>query len=262
MIHPNRDSLPRNSNGPGERKRPPMRDTGSEIQALEKRITHCRRCPRLVAWREQVARTRVRRFQHEKYWGRPVPAFGDAAAPLVLVGLAPAAHGGNRTGRMFTGDRSGDWLFGALHRFGFTNQPASRDRQDGLALSDCFITAALRCPPPANKPLPSELENCRGYLCRELELLRSARVFVALGRIAFQVFLKAWAEDGRPSPGRKPEFRHGGEWELPGGFVLITSYHPSQQNTQTGKLTREMFHSVFRRSSQLVDRARGQRDSD
>jgi uracil-DNA glycosylase len=239
------------------RKRAQMTDIGSQIQALEKRVTACTRCPRLVDWREQVACTRVRRFQDEEYWGRPVPAFGDAAASLVLVGLAPAAHGGNRTGRMFTGDRSGDWLFGALHRFGFANQPTSRDLQDGLALSDCFITAALRCPPPANKPLPSELENCRGYLCRELVLLRSARVFVALGRIAFQTFLRAWAENGCPSPHRRPEFRHGGEWELPGGFILIASYHPSQQNTQTGKLTQKMFHSVFRRSRQLLDRALG-----
>ena len=239
-----------------------MEYAGNEIRALEKRITECTRCPRLVAWREEVARTKVRRFRDEEYWGRPVPAFGDADASLVVVGLAPAAHGGNRTGRMFTGDRSGDWLFGALHRFGYANQPASRGRQDGLELSDCFITAALRCPPPANKPMPSELENCRGYMCRELQLLHSARVIVALGRIAFRAFLKAWEENGRSVPDRRPEFRHGGEWELPGGFTLIASYHPSQQNTQTGKLTRSMFHSVFRSSRQLLDRGAGHGESD
>ncbi len=239
-----------------------MEDTWNEIRALEERVTRCTRCPRLVSWREEVARVKVRRFRYEEYWGRPVPAFGTAEASLVIVGLAPAAHGGNRTGRMFTGDRSGDWLFGALHRFGFANQPTSRGRQDGLALSDCFITAALRCPPPANKPLPSELENCRGYMRRELQLLRSARVFVALGRIAFQAFLRAWTENGHPLPDRRPEFRHGGRWYLPGGFTLITSYHPSQQNTQTGKLTRAMFHSVFRRSKQLLSATNREWDSD
>jgi uracil-DNA glycosylase family 4 len=239
-----------------------MEYIGKEIRALEKRITECKRCPRLVAWREGVARTKVRRFRDEEYWGRPVPAFGEADASLVIVGLAPAAHGGNRTGRMFTGDRSGDWLFGALHRFGFANQPTSRGRQDGLELSDCFITAALRCPPPANKPLPSELEKCRSYLRRELQMLRSACVFVVLGRIAFQAFLRAWGEIGRPVPDRRTEFRHGVGWELPGGFTLIASYHPSQQNTQTGKLTRAMFHSVFRSSRQLLDRATSPRESD
>jgi uracil-DNA glycosylase family 4 len=226
----------------------------SAILALEETVTRCARCPRLVKWRDHVARTRVRRFRGEEYWGRPVPAFGDPDASLVIVGLAPAAHGGNRTGRMFTGDRSGDWLFGALYRFDFANQPASSHRQDGLALSGCFITAALRCPPPMNKPLPSELSNCRVYLRRELELLRSGCVYLALGRIAFQAFLNAWKETGHVLPDRKPMFRHGGEWQLPGGFVLIASYHPSQQNTQTGRLTRPMFHSVFRRARQLLVR--------
>jgi len=231
-----------------------MKQTGNDIQALEEIITQCRRCPRLVGWREHVARAKVKRFRDEEYWGRPIPAFGDPDASLIIVGLAPAAHGGNRTGRMFTGDRSGDWLFGGLHRFDFANQPTSRHRQDGLALYDCFVTAALRCPPPANKPLLSELANCRRYLRREFELLRSARIFVALGRIAFQAFLKAWAETGHPLPDRRPMFRHGGEWQLPGGFSLIASYHPSQQNTQTGRLTRPMFHSIFRRLRQLLGR--------
>ena len=232
-----------------------MKHEANEIQTLEETITRCTRCPRLVGWRDHVAHTRVRRFRDDEYWGRPVPAFGDPDASLIIVGLAPAAHGGNRTGRMFTGDRSGDWLFGALHRFGFANQPTSLHRQDGLALSGCFITAALRCPPPANKPQPSELSNCCGYLRRELDLLSSGRVFVALGRIAFQAFLKAWTETGRPQPDRRPMFRHGGECQLPGSFVLVASYHPSQQNTQTGRLTRPMFHSIFRRSRQLLDQA-------
>jgi len=237
-----------------------VKQAGNEIRVLQETIIQCRNCPRLVAWREHVARAKVRRFRGEEYWGRPIPAFGDADAALIIVGLAPAAHGGNRTGRMFTGDRSGDWLFGALHRFDFASQPASGHREDGLTISGCFITAALRCAPPANKPLPSELANCRRYLCRELELLRSARVFVALGQIAFHAFLKAWSETGHLPPDRKPAFRHGGEWELPGGFILIASYHPSQQNTQTGRLTQPMFHSVFRRSRELLIRAATERE--
>ncbi len=229
-----------------------LRDELCELQEV---IMRCRRCPRLVTWREQVARVKVRRFSDEEYWGRPIPAFGDWCASLVIVGLAPAAHGGNRTGRMFTGDRSGDWLFGTLHRNGFANQPTSQHRNDGLGLTDCFITAALRCPPPANKPLPAELVDCRRYLCREIELLNSARVFLALGHIAFGAFLKAWAESGHRLPDPEPHFRHGGEWLLPGGSTLLASYHPSQQNTQTGRLTRPMFDSVFRKARRLLGRA-------
>jgi uracil-DNA glycosylase family 4 len=220
---------------------------------LQEIIIECRRCPRLVEWRERVSREKVRRFQNEEYWGRPIPAFGAADASLVVVGLAPAAHGGNRTGRMFTGDRSGDWLYEALHRFGFANQPSSTDRSDGLCLLDCLITAAVRCAPPQNKPLPNEMENCRSYLRQELLFLQSKRVVITLGQIGFKAFLKAWGEDRCALPDPKPLFRHGGEWILPGGLVLIASYHPSQQNTQTGKLTRAMFHSIFRRARAILD---------
>jgi uracil-DNA glycosylase family 4 len=174
---------------------------------------------------------------------------------MVIVGLAPAAHGANRTGRLFTGDRSGQWLFEALHRFGFANQPTSEGREDGLLLHDCIVSAALRCAPPANKPLREELDRCRVYLRQELALLRGKRVIVALGRIAFLEVLKAWRENGSEIPGgRALEFRHAGEWHLPGGVTLIASYHPSQQNTQTGRLTRPMFHAVFRRARRLLER--------
>jgi len=226
---------------------------------MEREILDCRTCPRLVEWRERVAHEKVRRFRGEDYWGRPLPSFGGAGASLVIVGLAPAAHGGNRTGRMFTGDRSGDWLYEALHRFGFATQPRSVSRDDGLRLEDCRITAAVRCAPPANKPLPAELDACRSYLARELALLERKRVVVALGQIAFRSFLRAWREAGGELPERKLDFAHGAEWRLPGGVWLVASYHPSQQNTQTGRLTRRMFHAVFRRARQLLDR--GQADS-
>jgi uracil-DNA glycosylase family 4 len=223
-----------------------------EFEKLQRRIIQCRRCPRLVRWREQVAREKVRRFKDQEYWGRPVPAFGAPDAKLMIVGLAPAAHGGNRTGRIFTGDRSGDWLYEALFQFGFANQPFSTRRDDGLRLSRCMVTAALRCAPPENKPLPVELDNCRDYLRQELRLVASKQVVVALGQVAFRSFLKAWQENGERINGTKPEFRHGGEWVLPGGLVLLSSFHPSQQNTQTGKLTRPMFHSIFGRAREVL----------
>ena len=230
-------------------------DIEERFHSLEEAITQCRKCPRLVEWRERVAREKVRRYQSEEYWGRPVPAFGEPAASLLIVGLAPAAHGANRTGRMFTGDRSGQWLYEALHRFGFASQPASSRRDDGLRLYDCLITATLRCAPPANKPMPEELDNCRPYLRQELELLTRKRVVVVLGQIAFRGFLKAWRENGGAIPGdRAPVFRHAGEWNLPGGIVLISSYHPSQQNTQTGRLTRAMFDRIFRRARRILAR--------
>lgn len=223
------------------------------FRELQNSIVKCRQCPRLAAWRELVAVEKVRRFKSEEYWGRPVPAFGEPDARLLIIGLAPAAHGANRTGRMFTGDRSGQWLYEALHRYGFANQPESANREDGLRLNDCLITAALRCAPPANKPLPQELDNCRPYLRRELQLSESKRVIVVLGQIAFRAFIKAWTENGGPMPGdRAPEFRHCGEWNLAGNITLLSSYHPSQQNTQTGRLTRPMFYAVFRRARQLV----------
>jgi len=199
-----------------------------------------------------VAREKVRRFKSEDYWGRPLPAFGRPDAALIIIGLAPAAHGGNRTGRLFTGDRSGDWLFDALYTFGFANQPVSTDLNDGLALKDCLITVILRCAPPNNKPLPEEIANCANYLLQELRLAVNKRVVIALGQIAFRVFLNTWREAGGQMPGRSPKFSHGGEWNLSGGVTLISCYHPSQQNTQTGKLTRPMFYRIFSRACEIL----------
>jgi uracil-DNA glycosylase family 4 len=223
-----------------------------EFQELQRQIVECRRCPRLVEWRESVAREKARRFSTQQYWGRPVPAFGKPDAALIVIGLAPAAHGGNRTGRMFTGDRSGDWLYDALYRFGFANQPVSTGLDDGLIVQNCLITAALRCAPPGNKPLREEENNCREYLRRELRLAGHRRVAVALGRIAFQAFSKAWRENGEERIPGKMEFCHGAEWTLPRGMKLITSYHPSRQNTQTGKLTHPMFDDIFRRAGEIL----------
>jgi uracil-DNA glycosylase family 4 len=227
----------------------------SEFQKLERRIIKCRQCLRLVEWRERVAREKVRRFRTEKYWGRPVPAFGKPDARLLIIGLAPAAHGGNRTGRLFTGDRSGDWLFDALYQFGFANQPISASRDDGLRLHSCLITAVLRCAPPANKPLPDEITNCQNFLRQELRLTKEKRIVVVLGQIAFRAFIKTWREVGGETADQKLKFRHGGEWTLP-GCILISSYHPSQQNTQTGKLTSPMFHEIFRRARTILDEYR------
>jgi uracil-DNA glycosylase family 4 len=197
-----------------------------------------------VRWREKVARERVRRFADEKYWGRPLPGFGDPEARVVLVGLAPAAHGGNRTGRMFTGDESGNWLFRALYGAGFADRPESVHREDGLRLTGCYIVAALRCAPPQNKPLPTELSQCRHFLLEELSLVRNVRVVVGLGKIGFETALKAYREMGRVSFTRMPRFAHGASYEI-GGLTFIASYHPSQQNTFTGKLTRAMLDDIF-----------------
>ncbi|HXI34458.1 MAG TPA: uracil-DNA glycosylase [Gemmatimonadales bacterium] len=215
------------------------------LAALQRRIVRCRQCPRLVRWRERVAREKKREFRDWDYWGKPVPPFGDPRARLLVVGLAPAAHGGNRTGRMFTGDSSGNWLYAALHRFGFANQPTSTRRDDGLRLRDCYITAAARCAPPANKPTTGELNRCRPYLEAEIELLTRVRLVVTLGRIAHEAFLKA------KGLGRLP-FGHGVEATLPDGTVLISSYHPSRQNTNTGKLTRAMWERIFQRARALL----------
>jgi uracil-DNA glycosylase len=223
-----------------------------DFHSLQQKIIDCRRCPRLVEWRERVAREKVRRHRSERYWGRPVPAFGSPDAALVIIGLAPAAHGGNRTGRLFTGDRSGDWLYGALHTFGFASRPASLSVDDGLILDDCLITAVVRCAPPDNRPLPAEMHHCREYWVRELQLAIKKRVVVALGRVAFRSFLGMHKEQtGIPSVAEF-RFAHGGEWILPDGVVMIASYHPSQQNTQTGRLTRPMFHAVFRRAWEII----------
>lgn len=215
------------------------------LAQLNRTITHCRKCPRLVRWREGVAERPPRRYQGQNYWAKPVPGFGDPAARLLIVGLAPAAHGGNRTGRIFTGDRSGDWLYGALYAHGFANQAASQHRNDGLDLNDCYVTAAVRCAPPQNKPSLAEFQRCRPYLVEEVTLFRNLKVIIALGKIAFDSFLAAYRESGRAIPQPRPRFSHGATVVLAGKLRLIGSYHPSQQNTFTGKLTREMFDYIF-----------------
>jgi uracil-DNA glycosylase family 4 len=227
------------------------RDEG-ELRRLGERVAACRRCPRLVEWREQVAAEPPRRFRGEPYWARPVPGFGDPAARLVVVGLAPAAHGANRTGRMFTGDRSGEWLYAALDRAGYANQPTSERRGDGLELRDAYITAIVRCAPPANKPTPGERDECLPWLLDELRLLARARVLLALGSFAWDGALRALRELGHPTPRPKPRFGHGAEAEV-GAYSLLGSYHPSQQNTFTGKLTREMLDAVLGRARALSD---------
>lgn len=220
------------------------RDSLAKVTA---EIVDCFRCPRLVAWREQVAAEKRASFAAEEYWGRPIPGFGDPAARLLVVGLAPAAHGGNRTGRVFTGDRSGDWLFAALHRAGYANQPTSVSRDDGLALLDCYVAAAVRCAPPANKPTVEERDTCLPYLVRELALLSQVKVIVVLGQFAHDVVTGLLGV--RP----KPKFGHGVEVALPDGRTIICSFHPSQQNTFTGKLTVPMFDAVFTRARVLSD---------
>jgi uracil-DNA glycosylase family 4 len=199
-----------------------------------------------------VARTKVARFRDQDYWGRPVPGFGDAEARVLIVGLAPAAHGANRTGRMFTGDSSGDWLYDALHRFGFASQPRSIDRTDGLELLDCYIAAAARCAPPDNKPSPDELTQCRPYLEAELALLPDVKVVITLGRIAHEAYLKAAGWWDRMAPPSRPPFAHGCLTTLPDGRSVLASYHPSRQNTNTGRLTRPMWYSVFGQARDLV----------
>ena len=216
------------------------------LASLTAEIVQCRRCPRLVQWREQVASERRAAFADQHYWGRPVPGFGDPDAGVVLVGLAPAAHGGNRTGRVFTGDRSGDWLFAALWRAGLANQPHSVAADDGLVLHGAYVLAAVRCAPPANKPMPEERSACAPFLGRELELLSAARVYVALGAFAYQALA---AQLGlRP----RPRFGHGVEGDLGDGRTVICSFHPSQQNTFTGKLTAPMIDSVLERAKYLA----------
>jgi uracil-DNA glycosylase family 4 len=222
------------------------------LQALHEEIVQCRACPRLVAWREEAARVKVRRFRDWTYWARPLPGFGDAKARMLIVGLAPAANGGNRTGRMFTGDRSGDFLYAALHRAGFANQPTSEHKDDGLALRDAFITAPCRCAPPANKPLPEELERCSTWLDREVALLRNVRVVLALGAIAWGAALLHFARKGIAIPRPRPQFGHGAVAQLPGGPTLLGSYHVSQQNTNTGKLTPEMIDRVLAQAKELM----------
>ncbi len=221
------------------------------LARLAREIVACRRCPRLVAHRELVAVTKRRQFRDDVYWGRPLPGFGDPAARLLIVGLAPAAHGGNRTGRMFTGDQSGDWLFRALYDAGFANQPQSEHRDDGLRLRDAWVTASARCAPPDNKPTLDELATCRRYLVRERALLANVRVIVALGRIAFAAVLATERTRGVALPRPVPIFAHDAAFRL-GDVTVITSYHPSRQNTQTGKLTRAMLDAVFARARATI----------
>jgi uracil-DNA glycosylase family 4 len=216
------------------------------LAALEQRITGCRRCPRLVEWREQVAREKRAAFADQEYWGRPAPGFGDPEASVYVLGLAPAAHGANRTGRVFTGDRSGDWLFASLHRTGYANQPHSVSADDGLRLIGMWIAAAVRCAPPANKPLPFERDNCLPYAAEELQLMPGVRVIVALGAFAWDAALRV---HGGVRP--RPKFGHLAEAALPGDRVLLGCFHPSQQNTFTGKLTEPMLDAVFERARAL-----------
>ena len=222
------------------------------LPRLAAEITACSRCPRLVAWREAAAADPPARFRGEDYWARPVPGFGDPKARLLLVGLAPAAHGGNRTGRVFTGDRSGDWLFRAMHRAGFANQPTSIHRRDGLKLHDAYVAAACRCAPPDNKPLPDELANCRPFLLREIELLPNLRVILGLGKIGFDTAFDSLRALGKTSLKSRPKFAHGAEVAVSETLTLLGTFHPSQQNTFTGKLTEKMLDAVFARAKELL----------
>lgn len=225
------------------------------LAVLNRTIVDCTACARLVAYRCAVAKDKRRQYRDWTYWGRPVPGFGDPHARLYVLGLAPAAHGGNRTGRVFTGDRSGDWLYEALYRYGFANQASSTHRDDGLVLSNCYIGATVRCAPPGNKPLPEEFDNCRRFLRDEIRLLKRMRVVIALGRLAFAHYVRTCRLEGLDIPSPTPRFKHGAAYRLPWGVLLLGSYHPSQQNTFTGKLTRSMFHSVFRKAREEIDSA-------
>jgi uracil-DNA glycosylase family 4 len=231
-----------------------MAETPTLLRALDEEIMACRKCPRLVAYREKVAREKRRAFRDWTYWGKPVPGFGDERAELLILGLAPAAHGANRTGRVFTGDRSGDFLYAALHKAGFANQPTSLRRDDGLKLRNAYIAATIRCAPPANKPLPEEILNCRGYLERELEILRPKAV-LALGKIAWDAYLEILKRSGIISSRAAYAFAHGAEAKLPHLYPrLFGVYHPSQQNTQTGRVTPSMYALVLRRIRRFLER--------
>jgi len=226
-----------------------MKDT---LRILANEVVECTLCPRLVAHRRKMARVKRRAYRDWEYWGKPVPPFGDPRAGLLVVGLAPAAHGGNRTGRMFTGDRSGDFLYRALYETGFASQPTSRSRDDGLALTGAYITAAVRCAPPDNKPSPREFQRCRPFLERELDLLKNLRVVVALGKLAFDAYLGILRDRGTIRTRSAFAFGHDVAYEIPGSPVLVGSYHPSQQNTSTGKLTAEMLRAVFERARAIL----------
>ena len=223
------------------------------LKVLNAEVVACTRCPRLVAYRERIAREKRRAYGDCEYWGKPVPGFGDPHARVLVLGLAPGAHGSNRTGRPFTGDASGNFMYPVLYETGFANQPTAAGRNDGLVLHDLYITAAARCAPPGNKPLPEELANCAPFLEREIEGLKDLRVVVALGRICFEAYLNYLMRRKLIARKREYEFRHGAEYVLPDGRFLLASYHPSNQNTQTGKLTKEMFQKIFKRARELAD---------
>ena len=230
-----------------------MPEKSNLLHALNEEVVACRKCPRLVEYRERVAQEKRRAFRNCAYWGKPVPGFGDSKAQLLILGLAPAAHGGNRTGRVFTGDRSGDFLFAALHEAGFANQPTSIHRDDGLHLKNAYIAATVRCAPPENKPLPSEIANCRGYLLREIEILRP-RAVLALGKIAWDAYLEILKQRGEISSRTAFRFAHGAEARMSGdGARLFGVYHPSQQNTQTGRVTPAMYRHVLRRIRRFLE---------
>jgi len=230
-----------------------MPEKNALLSLLNEEITACRKCPRLVEYRERVALEKRRAFRDWTYWGKPVPGFGDADARVLILGLAPGAHGSNRTGRPFTGDASGKFMFPVLYETGFANQPHATDRHDGLKLKDLYITAAVRCAPPANKPTPQELARCSPFLDREIAGLQRVKVVVALGKIGFDAYLN-YLKRRSQLPTRQPYlFKHGASYRLPDGKVLLASYHPSNQNTQTGKLTRPMFVGIFKEAARLAD---------
>ena len=233
----------------------PSRAYGT-LAAVTRRIVACERCPRLREHCEAVARVKKREFRDQTYWGRPVPGFGDPRARLLVVGLAPAAHGGNRTGRVFTGDSSGSWLYEALHRFGWSNLPDSTGRDDGVRLTGCYVTAAARCAPPQNKPTREEFERCREYLAAETALLTRVRVVLLLGSLAHEQWLRASGWWERLGPAQRPRFAHGAETRLADGRTLLAAYHPSRQNTNTGRLTRAMWYAPFRRARAILGKTR------
>jgi len=226
----------------------------SWLTILNHEVIACTRCPRLVAYREKVAREKRRAYREWEYWGKPVPGFGDPRARVLIMGLAPGAHGSNRTGRPFTGDASGNFMYPVLYETAFANQPTATDRDDGLKLKDLYITAAVRCAPPNNRPLPEELANCSQFLDRELAGLTNVKVVVALGKIGFDAYVNYLRRKGLLQSKKAYIFKHGASYRMPGGNVLLASYHPSQQNTQTGKLTRKMFVEIFKRAAKLADR--------
>lgn len=226
----------------------------SWLTVLNREVVACTRCPRLVVYREQVAREKRRAYRDCEYWGKPVPGFGDPDARVLVMGLAPGAHGSNRTGRPFTGDASGKFMFPVLYETGFASQPNATDRNDGLMLKNLYITAAVRCAPPENKPLPQELVECSGFLDREIAGLSEVKVVVALGKIGFDAYLNYLKRRGSLASKKVFVFKHGASYEMPDGKVLLASYHPSNQNTQTGKLTRQMFVEIFQAAARIADR--------